>query len=140
MLHPGVWSFSYWGGIFSGIVALMFAGMSVNQWRRVRDSLRRVTTQGHLVSAKETFDKFGEVNGKVVEVVFTTENGTRIKFLEDVDERSREASREVTVHYDPRHPRDTATVYTGRAAFARVLGYMVAFLLCAGLFIGVVVF
>lgn len=133
-MHPAVWSFRYWGGIFAGILALIFAGMSVNEWRRARNALRRVTAQGRIVSGKETFNKFGDVNGKVIEVVFTTENGTRIKFLEDVDELYHESQREVTVHYDPQHPRDTATVYTGRAAATRVLGYMVAFLLLAAFF------
>jgi hypothetical protein len=43
--------------------------------------------------------------------------------MEDVDERRYAAGQEVTVHYDPQHPLDTATVYTKRAAFGRTVGF-----------------
>jgi hypothetical protein len=136
MGHPDAGSLAYWGGICCGPVGLILGGMSVGEIRRARNSLRRITASGRVTYAQETTNKYGDVVGKAIDVAFTTANGTRIKFTEDVDERYYDAQQEVTVHYDPLHPRDTATVYTRRAAFARALGFTVAAAVLVVVFLG----
>lgn len=122
--HPDFGSLSYWGGYACGLGGLILAGMSVSEIRRARNSLRRTTAMGRVTHAVEQISKHGGVTGKVVSVTFTTVHGARIKFTESVDERYFHMNQEVTVRYDPEHPRDTATVLTKRAAFTRVLWYV----------------
>jgi hypothetical protein len=138
--HADFGSLAYWGGIVCGLGGLILAGMSVSEVKRARNSLRRVIAQGRITYAEDTINKFGDVIGKVVDVAFTTANGTRIKFTENVDERYYADQQEVTVHYDPAHPRDTATVYTRRAAFTRAFWFAASSLFLFVLFVSTVYF
>ena len=132
--HSGPGALAYWGGICCGPVGLIIAGMAVSEVRRARNSVRRVTASGRVTYAEDRTNKYGDVNGKIIDVTFTTANGTRIKFTEDVDERYYALQQEVTVHYDPLHPRDTATIYTRRKAFKRASGFVGASLVLFAVF------
>ena len=132
--HPES-TFAYWGGIVSGPAGLLFAAFTVNEIKRARNSTRRITAEGRVVLAADTKSNgFGDVIGKSIDVDFTTVYGTRIVFGEDVND-TYAAGQRVTVHYDPEHPRDTATVLTPGTAFSRVLGYGVVTLLFLGGFV-----
>lgn len=136
MGHPDVGSLPYWGGICCGFAALVLGGMMVGEVRRARNTLRRVTANGRVTHASETTDKYGAVSGKVIQVAFTSANGAHIKFTEDVDERHYASGQDVTVHYDPRQPIDTATVTTKRAAFGRTFAFAAAVIVLLVIFIG----
>jgi hypothetical protein len=133
--HADYGSTTYWGGVVAGLFGLLLAGMTVREIKRVRNSVRKTTAKGRVVSAgpnKVTY--YGDVVGKIIDVVFTTANGTRITFTEGVDERYA-VQQEVIVHYDPMHPRDTATVFAPRAAFVRAFGYAAASIALISLFV-----
>jgi hypothetical protein len=130
--HPDLTSYSYWGGLVCGPMSLVYAACTVREIKRTRNSVRSDTTEGRVLSALgSATNSFGDVTAKKIDVRFTTANGTRITFPETVND-TYAAGQKVTVHYDPRHPRDTATVLTPRTALSRVLGYgtlTVAFLI-----------
>lgn len=132
--HPE-FSFAYWGGIASAPVALIFGAFAVGEARRARNSVRGFTAEGRVVMAADSkLNGYGDVVGKTIDVDFVTANGTRITFDEDVND-TYVRGQLVTVHYDPEHPRDSATVLTSRTALARVLGYGFATLFFLGAFV-----
>ena len=132
--HPE-FTFAYWGGIASAPVALIFGAFAVNEVKRARNSVHGITAEGRVVAAADTkLNGYGDVIGKTIDVDFVTANGTRITFGEDVNDTYVKGQR-VTVHYDPEHPRDSATVLTSRTAIARVLGYGVVTVFFLGAFV-----
>ena len=128
-------STTYWGGVAAGLCGLLLAGLTIREIRRARNTVRGTTATGRIVSTSASkTNYYGDTVAKAIDVVFTTANGTRIKFTEEVGESFADRP-EVTVHYDPQHPRDTATVLTSRTAFIRVAGYATASLVGIGLFV-----
>ena len=128
------------GGAVGFVVGLILVALTVREAKRARISLRGAHATGRVVWAESSRrDRYGDTVAKVAEVLFTTDNGVRIKFTEKVGDRFDE-DQKVVVYYDPAHPRDTATTFPPRAALARVIGYASLALLLIGAFVAQLAF
>jgi hypothetical protein len=133
--HADYGSATYLGGVVCGLFGVILAALTVNEIRRARNSMRKTTALGRVVAAgTNKTNYYGDVVGKIIDVAFTTANGTRITFSEDVND-TYSVQQEVTVHYDPLRPRDTATVFAPRSAVLRLTGYTAATLFFLAIFV-----
>ena len=133
--HADYGSATYLGGVVCGLLGVALAAITANEAKRARNSLRKSTAPGRVLSAgANKTNYYGDVVGKIIDVAFTTANGTRITFSEDVND-TYTTQQEVTVHYDPLHPRDTATVLAPRSAAFRLAGYAVGALFFLAIFV-----
>lgn len=124
------------GAVIAFLGGLLLLAMTGREIKRARTSLNGAQAPGRVVQAAAgRRDRYGDIVAKVAVVRFTTGNGTRITFTENVPDDVEEQQK-VTVHYNPATPRDTATMYPPRAAIGRVVGYLALSLLLILPFVG----